>query len=804
MREKNMRKLVILFVGLFVTAASILPSIGGSSPETQAMNTSSSDAVTVTVQQMGDTTLLHYSIDAFTMTPVEINNKQYVTIGLDNEAKNLVAGAPDLPSIARSIIIPNDETMSIRIVGSSFEEYSSILIAPSKGNLLRTVNPADIPYEFGDIYNQNTWYPSTIADLQEPYYLRDFRGQVVTIHPFQYNSEQTTLRFYNDITIEITPSQQIASNSISPYQFTTIDSDFLAVYQHHFINFNSAKYDPVSEQGNMLVITYDSFYATMVPFVQWKNLKGIPTEMVNVSTIGNADAIKTYVANYYNTKGLTFLLLVGDAAQVPPYYQGGYVASDPSFAYIVGSDHYPDLFVGRFSAENVAQATTQANRTITYERDPQIDAQWYGKGVGIASSQGVGDDNEYDFEHMRNVRSLLMNFTYAAVDELYDGSQGGGDAPGSPTPNMVAASLNEGRSIINYCGHGSPTSWGTSGFSNSDVNTLTNDNMLPFITSVACNNGEFDSYTCFGEAWLRATHNGQPTGAIGAYMSTVSQSWDPPMEAQDEFNNILIGLYPENQKTTFGALCFTGSMSMIDDYGADGIYEADAWTVFGDPSVQVRTDVPVTLEVIHDSFIPNGAETFEVDVTGHPNALCAISADGELLGNGYSDLTGHAIIQFFSPIGVTGEVQLVVTGFNAIPYMATLTVGEPNLPPETPAKPTGRLSGEPGHSYMYSTETTDPENDGVYYLWDWGDGNFSEWLGPFASGNTASTQKSWAEKGNYSVRVKAKDAQGHESDWSDPLDVTMPYALPYFAKLLDLLETLFPRLFQFFETLVQI
>jgi hypothetical protein len=803
MREKNMRKLFILFVGLFVTAASILPSIGGRSPETQTVNTSSSNDVSITVQQVGDMTRLQYTIDAFTMTPVEINGKQYVDLALDGEAISLVAGAPALPFIARSIIIPNEATMTIRVIGTSYEEYQNILIAPSKGNLLRTVNPADIPYEFGDVYTQNTWYPSTIAELQDPYYLRDFRGQVVTIYPFQYNPEQATLRFYNDITVEITPSQQITTHNNDQFQLTTLDSDFLSLYQHHFINFNSAKYNPVSEQGNMLVITYDSFYATMVPFVEWKNLKGIPTEMVNVSSIGNANAIKTYITDYYNTNGLTFVLLVGDVAQVPTLYPG-YGASDPSYSYIVGSDHYADLFVGRFSAENIAQAQTQANRTITYERDPQIDAQWYEKGVGIASSQGPGDDNEMDYQHIRNIRTLLLNFTYAGVDELYDGSQGGGDAPGSPTTTMVATSLNEGRSIINYCGHGSMTSWGSSGFSNSDVNSLINDNMLPFITSVACNNGEFDTGTCFGEAWLRATHNGQPTGAIGAYMSTISQSWNPPMEAQDEFNNILIGLYPENQKTSFGALCFTGAMAMIDDYGSSGEGEADAWTVFGDPSVQVRTDIPFTMEVIHDEFIPNGAETFDVEVIGLPNALCAISADGALLGNGYTDQTGHATIQFFSPIGVTGEVQLVVTGLNAIPYMVTLMVGEPNLPPAKPDKPTGRATGQPGNTYMYSSSTTDPEGDGVYYLWDWGDGNFSEWVGPYASGNTVSTQKSWTEQGNYSIRVKAKDSQGHESVWSDPLDVTMPYNLPYFVKLLDLLETLFPHLFHFFENFAHI
>ncbi|MCU0851278.1 MAG: hypothetical protein MUC80_08445, partial [Candidatus Thermoplasmatota archaeon] len=154
MREKNMRKLIILFVGLFLTAASILPTIGGSSPETQ---TTRSDAVSLSVQETGDTTLLHYTIDAFTMTPVEINNKQYVTITLNGEAKNLNAGTPALPSIARSIIIPTEGNMILKVVASSYDEYTNILVAPSKGNLPRTVNPEDVPYEFGEIYTQNTW-----------------------------------------------------------------------------------------------------------------------------------------------------------------------------------------------------------------------------------------------------------------------------------------------------------------------------------------------------------------------------------------------------------------------------------------------------------------------------------------------------------------------------------------------------------------------------------------------------------------------------------------------------------------------
>lgn len=800
MRRKTMKKLLILFVGLFIGGASVFPTIGGTSVETSGTTITTTDAVSVSVQESDDMTTIHYTLNTFTKTPVMINGNEYVRITLGDEPNSLLAGTPDLPSVHRSIIIPEAMTMNVRITDASYTEYKGIFVTPSKGNLLRTINPADVPYEFGEVYTKNSWYPSAVVELQEPYYLRDFRGQVITIHPFQYNPVEATLRFYNDITVEVSPSEQ---SGIHEQQILPLDSDFLSIYKHHFINFDQVRYDPVSEQGRMLVIVYDDFYDAMLPFVEWKNLKGIQTEMVPVSTIGNADAIKTYITDYYNTYGLTFVLLVGDANQVPPLY-AGYAASDPSYGYIVGNDHYVDLFVGRFSAENIGHVQTQVNRTITYERDPVEGAEWYEKGVGIGSSQGPGDDSEMDYQHIRNIRTLLLGFTYSVVDELYDGSQGGEDASGNPTPTMVAASLNDGRSIINYCGHGSQTSWGTSGFSNTNVNALTNDNMLPFIVSVACNNGEFDYGTCFGEAWLRATHDGQPIGAIGAYMSTISQSWDPPMEAQDEFNNVLVRLYPENIRTTYGALCYEGAMAMIDEYGSSGIGEADYWTVFGDPSVQVRTDIPAGLVVTHDEFIEEGATTFELDVVGVSGALCAISNSGQLLGNGYSDETGHAVITFYGPITGTSEVQLVVTGFNAIPYMATITVGNPNEAPEKPAKPTGESNGKPGTVYTYSTQTTDINGDEVYYMWDWGDGNVSDWLGPFASGAAATAEKSWTVKGSYAVKVKAKDGSGAESAWSDPLDVTMPVKISFSGRFIDILEKFFPRLFSFFELLLQV
>ncbi|GAI41845.1 unnamed protein product, partial [marine sediment metagenome] len=68
---------------------------------------------------------------------------------------------------------------------------------------------------------------------------------------------------------------------------------------------------------------------------------------------------------------------------------------------------------------------------------------------------------------------------------------------------------------------------------------------------------------------------------------------------------------------------------------------------------------------------------------------------------------------------------------------------------------------------------TDSDGDQVYYKWDWGDGSYSDWLGPYASGDETSATHTWSQ-GGYNIKVKAKDIRGYESEWSDPLEVSMP------------------------------
>ncbi|MCU0370616.1 MAG: C25 family cysteine peptidase, partial [Bacteroidales bacterium] len=312
-----------------------------------------------------------------------------------NSSPLLIKGAPDLEKLTVSLAIPDSARMEVIVTGEEFTDMEDIRIIPSKGNLTRDVNPGDIPYEYGSEYETDAFFPGVITELRTPHIIRDVRGQVMVIYPFRYNPVRKTLRVYTRLVIEMRVAGQDGENKMT--EMREDDSRvraFEGIYERNFINYqeykSASRYIPLEDDGNMLIISYGPFMADMQDFTDWKNMSGIPTEMVNVSTIGtNSAAIKSYVADYYNANGLTYLLLVGDAAQVPASATGAGV-SDNDYGYVVGSDHYPDIFVGRFSAENNAHVQTQVQRTLDYEMEPVTLPGPFPRAMCIASNQGPG------------------------------------------------------------------------------------------------------------------------------------------------------------------------------------------------------------------------------------------------------------------------------------------------------------------------------------------------------------------------------------------------------------------------------
>jgi len=169
----------------------------------------------------------------------------------------------------------------------------------------------------------------------------------------------------------------------------------------------------------------------------------------------------------------------------------------------------------------------------------------------------------------------------------------------------------------------------------------------------------------------------------------------------------------------------------------------------------MRNDVAVADDKV---FIPVG---------GHDTLsklVCLDAYSGEVIWD-YPLGGMHCI--YSAPAVAYGNVY-VGAGENGYFY----AFGTPNEPPEIPSKPDGPDEGMTGVEYTFSTSTTDPEGDDVYYLFDWGDGTNSGWIGPYASGATVDASHMWTVSGDYEIRVKAHDGR-RESNWSEALIITI-------------------------------
>ena len=599
------------------------------------------------------------------------------------------AGEPNLPVIAVAAIVGDRQHYGIRVVDAQYTDYQ-MEVAPSKGDFPRTINPADVPYTYGEAYSQDAFFPTQNVGLYDPYILRDFRGQNMVVHPFAYNPVTHTLRVYYNMTVEMYTDGMSNENVLDRRSNEVrLDPEIQAMYENHFINFGESlsKYTPMVETGDLLIICHDAFMSAMQPFVNWKKQIGRPTTMVGTSTSGTTtSAIQTYIQNQYNANpNLTHILLVGDVGQIPGInftagsgWNGYSGKSDNMYGQVVGNDLYNDIIVGRFSAETEAHVTTQVNKVIHYERDINASDTWLTFGDGLGNNDGPGHFGEYDWQHIDNIRTDLLNYNYTTVYQDYPGVSGY-----SSSATILSQHINDGVSIINYCNHGSEISWALNSYSNSNVNALTNVNKLPIIWSVACLNGKYDySQPCFGETWLRATNGNvnnpdptQPTGAIGGMFSYISQPWQEPQYGQDEMVDVLTEQYTTNIKRTLGGISFDGNMKILDQYGqnanaAKGTYLS--WILYGDPTLTVRNAIPENMNVTHASSMNTSATSFMVNATNGNGALATLTRNNEIMGSATIN-NGVANITFTAP-GTTGTATLTVFGYNKITYIATIQI----------------------------------------------------------------------------------------------------------------------------------
>ena len=645
---------------------------------------------------------LKLNVNAYSFNEVQTPNGSEVVVTSPDGINYMEKGIPDVPYFATSICIPAKGKAIAEIIGTEFITLNNISVAPSKGSISRNIDPATVPYEYGKCYSTDAFIPSIEANNSEAFCIRDVRGTSVRFFPFQYNPVQKQLKIYTEIIVKVKFSSESDVNEIS--RSLAKINEFESIYSRLFINYNkkNTRYTQLQDghPGRMLIICKDTYASAMSDFVTWKREKGIETELVLMSTVGSTAAnVQSYITNYFNSHDdLAYILLVGDGADVPSNISttgSGYMSetktSDNQYAYLVGDDHYADVFIGRFSGESVANIQNQVRKVILYEKELATDASWLTKGYGSASTEGGGTSGhnqghgaESDMTHMGYIQTDLENYGYTVSRVNQSGSSWSG---GSSDIAATSAAFNAGVGLACYIGHGDTQEWASTGYTNTQVNALTNENKLPFIISVACVNGDFNGNTCFAEAWLRASKNGNPTGALAFLGSTINQDWNPPMTAQDEMVDIIVESLEGNIKRTIGGISFNGYFRMIQDHpsgnstNGDGPNTADTWTIFGDPSTMFRSKTPQEMTITHPNVQTIRQTTFAVNCDAD-GALVALSktTDGQTVTLGYGYVSNGIAEVTHTAITEPGNIKLTVTAYNKVTYQSDIMVIVPEGP----------------------------------------------------------------------------------------------------------------------------
>jgi len=161
-----------------------------------------------------------------------------------------------------------------------------------------------------------------------------------------------------------------------------------------------------------------------------------------------------------------------------------------------------------------------------------------------------------------------------------------------------------------------------------------------------------------------------------------------------------------------------------------------------------------TLYTSNYCYFLDGTDGSELESIAYGQAVDAINAIPDVVADGSMEMVAG---------GRNGRVTCISGGLDA---------AEPNRPP---TKPTidGPSIGAVDWPYCFTILAYDPDGDNIYYYIDWGDGNVTEWDGPYNSGEEVTFCHTYTTPGNYLITVKTKDEKGAESEWSDPFEITI-------------------------------
>lgn len=441
------------------------------------------------------------------------------------------SGKPLLPSLGRYIQIPNRCKYKAAVKTGNKVKFENIFVTPAQTDV--TDNPdEDHKLEFDNkFYDKDEFSPKEMVKITGPFEIDDYQALLVHVCPFQYNPVKKELIGYGNIIVNL---DIILGKKDDPGKPPINDPEGnREAFGNLFVNpgrsierrlelkpeaVGSYSISPFVKWGpEFQIIYYEDFKKAAEKLANWKNMRGLRTEIISINKVGNdKDKIKKYIRdkrkNFFSR--LRYVLLLGDTDMIVSEEVHGNITD---FYYSTSSDAADSQYVipwistGRIPVRTLAEATDVVDQIIAYEKTPPSDPDYYEHMSFAAFFQDNDGDKKADIyryymKTMESIRTYMVSIGFN-VERIYvtNSPQPQFYADNTPVPADVVASIvseatatdmlkdaaSEGRLLIGHRDHGSSDGWVHPAFRKVTLESITGSTPTPFF-SLNCSTGRFD------------------------------------------------------------------------------------------------------------------------------------------------------------------------------------------------------------------------------------------------------------------------------------------------------------------------
>jgi hypothetical protein len=667
-----------------------------------AQHTVELDASATTLDVLNNDNLsvsLFYAVDQINAIDVTTERGDFAEISVPGYSHNTALGQAKLPVLRKLIAVPLGARIVLDAQNQSTEEVQlsdwgiTHALMPVQPSVSKSADPASIKFAYDEAaYQLDGFTQNKLVEVEEVGIMRGVRLVNLVFSPVRYNPVRNSIQVYNNVTVtvnfedaDMAATDELRKKTWSPF--------FEAMYQQQIINYQPlVGRDEITQYPIKYVIVADRMFETQLePFALWKTQCGYQTETVFTDEIGTSTtAIKTYLQGLWDAAtpddpAPSFVLFVGDTGQVPAWNGStGSHITDLNYVLFEGNDKVPEMYYGRFSANNAAELQPQIDKTMMYQKYEMPDPSYLAEVVMIAGMDG-SHGNTWGNGQINYGTTNYFNAAHGITSHTYLYPQSG-----SNSANIIQ-NVSDGVAYINYTAHGSSTTWVDPSFTIANINGLQNSGQYCVAVGNCCLTNKFETPTCFGEAWLRA----EDKGAVGYIGGTNVTYWDEDyyfgvgagnITANPTYAGTGLGAYDGifhdhgepfgDWYTTTGGIIYRGNLAVTEG-GGNYNYYWEIYALMGDPSLTPYMGVPTVNNATFPSTIFIGQTS--ITITAEPYSYVGLSMDGDIYGSGLVGETGTLVLDI-DPFFVPGNATLVINAQNKEPRIETVEVIPNNGP----------------------------------------------------------------------------------------------------------------------------